>query len=887
MLTAWYKHPHRSVYCRRGRETGQVEETEIEAPEQLFKYVTEDEYSRLVRERQADGFILDDDGSYSEHGREIFDDDETDPHPGGVGDKKRPPGGKAGASKVAKRVAKPGNIKAMVMGMGGGTKRKKEGSKASIVGDELLADMLQKMENRPSSAASPSSRHPSSSTFTTPQRRPVKFTPRLSSTPSSSPHPPPRPHPSPSPFSLTKRVKREHPSPPPPSPPPQPHWDDSTANDDWDGEMGDDDGGFQDNEPTIAEETEKPDVPEAAVSVPEAAVSVSGWETVREDLTASQQQTASQQAVEAPTDLPTQEVDGEEVLQFYWLDAHEMPYRQPGTVFLFGKVWVPASNSHVSCCVVVKNIQRCLYFLPREKILGPSGVETDTPVSFEALYSEFNTKYAEPQRIMKFTSRRVTRHYAFDLPDVPQESEYLQVYYSAEYQAPPTNASGKTFSRVFGTTTSSLEQLVLSRQLKGPCWLHVVQPRSGSSPVSWCRLECVVGGVDGVRVVPTQAPPPPLVTLSLSFALSLNPKTHANEVLCAGCLVHSSVALDKPPPKIPFETDFCAIRSPVDRNFPFGFEDLLKRKRFNVEVSLSERALLAFLLAKIHRMDPDVIVGHNLTGYQLAVLQYRMAACKVPQWSRICRLRRKEMPKGRWAGSQLCAGRPVCDVMTSARELIRARSYDLAELSHTVLRKPHKPLEPDEILQSFNHADQLVSLVAHTMDQSLLSLQLMYELNVLPLAYQITCIAGNIFSRTLCGGRAERNEYLLLHAFTAKYYICPDKIPASKKQPVTEAEEEQGEGGASGVKGRRKPAYTEGLVLEPKKGFYDTFILLLDFTLCTPQSSRNTTYVSPQSIMLTVPLMEMTTVSCSSLIPPSLPVSCLLRSESWWRDDDR
>ena len=177
-----------------------MEETEIDAPEQLFEYVTEDEYSRLVRERQADGFILDDggysslfsalvsfhtgpsptsllfsffdgcrtfsfrlfslsfisslflpfllvplishlislfllpflpplspaplDGSYSEHGREIFD-EETDPV-GGVGDKKRPPGGKAGASKVAKRVAKPGNIKAMVMGMGGGTKKRKE-----------------------------------------------------------------------------------------------------------------------------------------------------------------------------------------------------------------------------------------------------------------------------------------------------------------------------------------------------------------------------------------------------------------------------------------------------------------------------------------------------------------------------------------------------------------------------------------------------------------------------------------------------------------------------------------------------------------------------------------------------------------------------------------
>lgn len=209
----------------------------------------------------------------------------------------------------------------------------------------------------------------------------------------------------------------------------------------------------------------------------------------------------------------------------------------------------------------------------------------------------------------------------------------------------------------------------------------------------------------------------------------------------------------------------------------------------------------------------------------------------------------------------LVSGRLVCDVKVSAMELIRARSYDLASLACQVLGMKEDSLPSyvgTEIRSFFDSSEGIRHFIGWTMEQCLLNIKLVHQLQVLPLAMQITAIAGNnhtpllalllIFlfqiydlyffanltgntlARTLMGGRSERNEFLLLHAFYTKGYIVPDKYQWSGKKIKREGEDSTRDDDKKG----NKSSYIGGLVLEPKKGFYDNFIVLMDFNSLYP-----------------------------------------------------
>lgn len=92
-------------------------------------------------------------------------------------------------------------------------------------------------------------------------------------------------------------------------------------------------------------------------------------------------------------------------------------------------------------------------------------------------------------------------------------------------------------------------------------------------------------------------------------------------------------------------------------------------------------------------------------------------------------------------------------------------------------------------------------------------------------------------NKTLNGGRAERNEYILLHEFHRLKYICPDKTWGKKTAVVKQEPQENGNEGESGKPSKSKSKrdkYKGGLVFEPKRGLFDKYILVMDFNSLYP-----------------------------------------------------
>ncbi|KAF9893880.1 DNA-directed DNA polymerase alpha catalytic subunit pol1 [Aspergillus nanangensis] len=525
-------------------------------------------------------------------------------------------------------------------------------------------------------------------------------------------------------------------------------------------------------------------------------------------------------------------------LRIFWIDFTEVN----GSLCLFGKVKNKQNGSFASAFVKVDNILRKLFFLPREHRVK-HGRTTDEEVDMEDVYGEVDEMMSR-LKVGMHKIKPSTRKYAFEMPGIPREAEYLKLLYPYDKPALPMDVKGETFSNVFGTNTSLFEQFVLWKNIMGPCWLKIDEADfSAVNNASWCKFECQVSKPALISPVPEteNLDAPTLTLMSLSFRTQLNVKDNKQEILVASARVYENVSLTDTtsPEKLPCKT-FTVMR-PAGSSYPMHFEAEVRKQRGTYMLERNEQFLLSKFLALFEKMDPDVLMGHQLQEVDLSILLNRLKEKKTPGWHRLGRLKRGDWPKfnkggGFFVERHLIAGRLMCDVANDMGKslMMKCQSWSLTEMCDLYLGNGNSRQEIDieAALKTWaNSKDGLMNFVNHCDTDTYFVAALVLRLQMLPLTKVLTNIAGNSWARTLSGTRAERNEYILLHEFHRNKYICPDKYSAK----LQKAEEKLQEGDEDdGADKKKKDKYKGGLVFEPEKGLYDKFVLVMDFNSLYP-----------------------------------------------------
>ncbi|KAK4789987.1 hypothetical protein SAY86_017291 [Trapa natans] len=596
----------------------------------------------------------------------------------------------------------------------------------------------------------------------------------------------------------------------------------------------------------------------------------------------------SRPSVEEKSDF---ELDSEGSLPFYLMDAHEEIYgANMGNLYLFGKV--KAGSTYHSCCVVVKKMQRCVYAIPSgllfdsydivklEKNVEESQITaSDFRAKLHSLTSGIKAEVAKhlvDYNVSSFSMTPVKRKYAFERTDIPVGDTYvLKINYPFKDPPLPADLKGEAFSALLGTHCSALELFLIKRKIKGPSWLSIsnFSTSPAARKVSWCKFEVTIDSPKDIKIAVSSKHTieiPTVIVTAINLKTISNEKQNGNEIVSASIISCLKAKIDSPMLAAEWKrpgmlSHFTVVRKLDGGIFPMGFtkeatDRNLKAGSNVLAFESSERALINRLMIELFKLDSDVIVGHNISGFDLDVLLHRAQAetflCSM--WSKIGRLKRSVMPKltkgstvfgsGASPGIMSCiSGRLLCDTYLCSRDLLKEVSYSLTQLAKTQLNKDRKEIMPHDITRMFQNSESLIELIEYGETDAWLSLELMFHLCILPLTRQLTNISGNLWGRTLQGARAQRVEYLLLHAFHAKKYIVPDKISSHSKDIKTtkrrlgNGSEEQNEGldidepqDNEQGKAKKGPAYSGGLVLEPKKGLYDKYILLLDFNSLYP-----------------------------------------------------
>ena len=557
---------------------------------------------------------------------------------------------------------------------------------------------------------------------------------------------------------------------------------------------------------------------------------------------------------------------------FYWWDAVERP---DGTVVLLGKtLW---HDKWQSAACVVKGILRQVLIQPKTPSQGGDAGESDADL-LERVRQEMASltgSYGIPRFGCKISWRTPLAVFSNEQTNddgrnsgQPGPKRFVKMVYERGFPALPADLQGQSFSRLHGTHQSALEALLLARNLRGPSWLLLNEPElaDGKKGMTDCGVEWTLDDPDQLTTATdghvdlASVPLPPLTACSVSIktvfdkSSMADPNGHHEIVQVSLIALHDRANGDSDDAsRVKRVWSWARPWVRELQNPPKHHPPSASSSWMNLRLCKNETEMLAEVCRVLGGFD--VWMGHGLTGFVLGTLQSRIRSLKLrTRLTPLLTTAALVNGSAGGSGSMMVPGRLLVDTAIAAKELLSGANKVNQEGVQPVAKALRLiddliDLDPESIasvLVTATGLDDGLSrdvhwLAAFSAWEAWLAARISTELNVVGLARELACLAGAPWPRTLTqagGSRAERNEWLLLHEFHSRKYLLPDK-PSAKQAPKEDDEDADHSGNENNDPGhRKKAAYAGGLVLEPKKGFYEGLTLLLDFQSLYPSLIR-------------------------------------------------
>ncbi|MES1902314.1 MAG: DNA polymerase alpha catalytic subunit, partial [Paramarteilia canceri] len=514
-------------------------------------------------------------------------------------------------------------------------------------------------------------------------------------------------------------------------------------------------------------------------------------------------------------------------IDIFLTDITDEFYHVNGNIYLFGKSYNNDGCSQ-SLCITVTKYKKTCYVKPKLEYSD----------RLDEVFAEIKTQFDTLFNIKLITYKSVKKTAVFEGkrdPYILIELKYLDF----KSQNISKMLNGNTFDTIYGANDPIIEQFIVNNHLKLPQWVRLSNFLESSENSCWCDFQIEISNNDldhSFEPIDAQKAPkvhPGLSAMTLSLIKSYDPASKTIQIIGYCSSFNQNYNLFNYKPSLDhFSSPVICICPPESQNFPYDFKTLISQKKddFKVEFLPNERAVLGSLLSKMQRYDPDVLLTFDFAKYDAALILSRIENTKTPFFSKIGRLK---LAKNNFRStknysislvSKIFIGRLVADCHIFSQELLNLPSYSLTDvLSHFDDKiENYQEYTPNRIFDMYSSSQMLEKVLYSQIIRNNSILKIVDKLLFIPLAAKLSNICGITPSKIFMGGRSERTEYLLLHAFKEQSLLPPEKNTKFFKDSNNQ----------TNVKSKSK--YQGGLVLNPKIGLYDEIVLVLDYNSLYP-----------------------------------------------------